>query len=242
MAEEEIFYDDGIRVFWSLSPGTHRCVTFNPSKQILLKRAKIYCSTGNFDLHIHDNLDNDLIMPIPIVVTVSGWNEIDLSSYNLVLNNFKICVWQFSSESNLGKDVEGNLMIRAIVEPTEGFAEIDGMTIYNNTTDMFYEYAPGGPFGDWVPFEPESVEGDSISIWAYVINNGTVSDTIYGEFNSAEVTPIPPGEELVHIETLNPGVAKWFFPWSFIMPANAVYITINVGHWEGGPVSPLQNI
>jgi len=168
------------------------------------------------------------LIHVPDIYPVPNYPEGTLVFFKI--NNVDINegshLWVGGSDNNL------NISIGVII------AEIIDMTIHNNTTDMMYQYAPGGPFGDWVPIEPEATEGDSISIWVRIINNGSLIYPIYGEFISTDITPIPPGEELIHAETLDQGVAKWFFPWSFIMPSNSVYITIGVGHSEGGGVNP----
>ena len=112
----------------------------------------------------------------------------------------------------------------------EGKGVIQYIAVRNDTRDIDYIYDVS--LGVWDIGPPKAKEGDSIFVWVYIINNGDVSDTIYAEFVSADVTPIPPWEELIHGETLDIGIAKWFFPWSFIIPATDVNITINAGHWK----------
>ncbi len=114
----------------------------------------------------------------------------------------------------------------------EGFLEIIDMVIYNDTTGMFYEYSPGGPFGDWVPFNPEAVEMNSMRIHIYFKNTGDWDSFLweardqYNNLLGFEETGILPAGYSFEREFL------------FEMPNENIIVTINTNHWVSGPVSP----
>ena len=107
----------------------------------------------------------------------------------------------------------------------EGIGIINYMAVRNLTKAIDYEWE----VGSWVTPLPEAVEADSISVYIGVANTGAVTDTLFGEFSSVQVTP---AEALIQ-EML--GVATGFVgeaEWTFTMPAQNVNITINAGHVE----------
>ena len=104
----------------------------------------------------------------------------------------------------------------------EGAGLLRGISVINNTTGMAGEWA-----GTWTTPIPNTTEGDSIAVEITVENNGSVADTLFGEFISAQVTPTSPLQEIL-MEVGSFGTASW----SFTMPANDVSITINAGHVE----------
>jgi len=103
----------------------------------------------------------------------------------------------------------------------EGYLDITDMRIYNDTTEMFYEYAPGGPFGDWVPYEPEAAEGNSMRVLVEVTNIGERDDfkvEMSGDFIGLQEFRLDVG--------LTKNVS-----FSFKMPSHGISIAINTYHW-----------
>ncbi|GAH46714.1 unnamed protein product, partial [marine sediment metagenome] len=84
--------------------------------------------------------------------------------------------------------------------------------------------------GEWYNANfPTAKEADSVGVYIDVENQGESTDTLFGEFVSAQVTP---GEFLIQ-EMPSIGVgAVGDVEWTFIMPPNAVDIIINAGHVE----------
>ncbi len=121
----------------------------------------------------------------------------------------------------------------------EGIAEITKLLVYNDTAEMYYQYAPGGPFGDFIPIEPEGTEGHSMRVYIEMKNVG-VEDTLYCGFVSPDVVPdqgvwdATSGTYIQESATTvpNDGVTIFSLEWTFIMPASNVYITTNQGHLE----------
>ena len=108
----------------------------------------------------------------------------------------------------------------------EGIGTINSILVSNLTSAVDYTYIVATT--SWSPSPPEAVEADSIQVSPDIINNGAVSDTIYGEFDSGEVIP---SEALVQEGLVNIGFT--LLPsWTFTMPPNNVNITINAGHVE----------
>ena len=108
----------------------------------------------------------------------------------------------------------------------EGIGTINSIVVSNLTSAVDYTYTVAT--ANWSPSSPEAVEADSIQVLPEIINNGAVSDTIYGQFASPQVTPT---ESLIQESLVNVGFT--LLPsWSFTMPPNAVNITINAGHVE----------
>ena len=103
----------------------------------------------------------------------------------------------------------------------EGFLDITDMTIYNDTTEMMYEYAPGGPFGDWVPTNPEAIKWDSMRIVVETTNIGARDDfkvEMSGDFIGLQ--------EFRLSEGLTKDVS-----FSFTMPNQGISIIISTYHW-----------
>lgn len=128
----------------------------------------------------------------------------------------------------------------------EGIADLKTLMVYDDTTGMMYQYAPGGPFGDFIPIEPEGTEGHSMRVYVEMKNIGA-EDILYCGFVSPGVTPdqgVWDSTSSTYIQESattvpNDGVTTFNVEWTFIMPPNDVYITTNQGHLEnGGPVSP----
>ncbi len=106
----------------------------------------------------------------------------------------------------------------------EGLGLINWMGVWNVTTGMTYEWSAG----TWTA-TPEATEGDSLSIDLEVINDGAVTDTLFGEFISAQVTPVEP--LIQEMSNVGVGVLDGV-SWTFVMPQSAVNMTINAGHVE----------
>ncbi len=109
----------------------------------------------------------------------------------------------------------------------EGLGLIDYIILENLTDLSVYEWYSG----IWQTPLPEAVEGDSITISVGVLNDGAVTDDLFAEFVSAQITP---NEALIQeaLDILVGGVADPLGIWSFTMPATNVNITINAGHVE----------
>ena len=108
----------------------------------------------------------------------------------------------------------------------EGIGTITSVVVSNITSAVNYTYIVATT--SWSPSPPEAVEGDSIQVIPEIINNGAVSDTIYGTFVSSQVTP---SEALIQEGLVNVGL-NLLPSWTFTMPATNVSITINAGHVE----------
>ena len=107
-----------------------------------------------------------------------------------------------------------------------GIGNIFGISVTNQTTGLEYFYNAGAP--SWTPSEPIAYPNDSIYVWAGVGNTGQISDVIYAEFTSAEVTPSEPLIQSANVPVGGTLDAEWYFN----MPMSDVNITINAGHEE----------
>jgi len=105
----------------------------------------------------------------------------------------------------------------------QGLASIDYIEVQNQTQGIFYIWEGG----TW-DATPQAVEGDNLKIEVSIENYGSVSDTLFGEFVSTDVTP---NEALIYeeITDVNSGFGC---VWTFTMPPKNVGITINAGHVE----------
>lgn len=105
----------------------------------------------------------------------------------------------------------------------EGRGTIIRIIVRNSTQGVIYVWY-NGSWND----QPKATELDCILIQSTIVNNGDATDTIYGEFVSADVIPA----ERLRIEA-KITVAERIYPsWSFTMPAKDVNIIINSGHVE----------
>jgi len=111
----------------------------------------------------------------------------------------------------------------------EGLGILTSIVVLNLSTSIEGEWTL---FGGWITPIPNVTEGDSIVIIVYARNDGQSTDTLFGQFVSADVTPI---ESLIQ-EVPNVGIGVETNPlgsWSFAMPPKEnVSITINAGHVE----------
>ena len=120
----------------------------------------------------------------------------------------------------------------------EGIAELKTLLVYDDTKGMMYQYAPGGPFGDFIPINPEGIQGHSMRIYIEIKNIGA-EDTLYCGFVSPDVVPdqgiweVMLGTYIQASATTvpNDGVTTFNIEWNFIMPASNVYITVGTYHW-----------
>lgn len=123
-----------------------------------------------------------------------------------------------------------------IQDSTESFtitltALLEGMGILTliEVTNVTSGYYGTWEFGEWIAPIPAVIEGDSIAILVTVENNGVTTDTLFGEFISAQVTPSEASiQEMPNILIGNSDSANW----TFTMPPNDVNVTINAGHVE----------
>ena len=107
----------------------------------------------------------------------------------------------------------------------EGRGIITWIYVNNETTAQFGEWDGA----TWVIPIPTTTEGDSILVEVEVQNTGATTDTLFGEFISAQVTPIEASiQEMANVTVSN---YAWM-GWNFTMPPNDVSITINAGHVE----------
>ncbi len=107
----------------------------------------------------------------------------------------------------------------------EGTGILTYIYVYNETTAQFGEWNGA----TWIEPIPSTTEGDSILIEVEVQNTGVVTDTLFGEFISAQVTPAEASiQEMVNVVVSG---YDWAI-WRFTMPPNDVNITINAGHVE----------
>ena len=114
----------------------------------------------------------------------------------------------------------------SLVGLLEGLGIIVDIDVLVSHLGTITEY--GWSAGVWTPSQPEAIEGDDIGIYLDILNNGAVTDTIFGQFVSADVTP---GQALIQTGTV--AVGNMLFPtWLFKMPPKNVSITINAGHDE----------
>ncbi len=121
----------------------------------------------------------------------------------------------------------------------EGIADLTTLHVWNDTTGMHYEYAPGGPFGDFIPMNPEAVNGDEMRVYVEIKNIGE-EDTLYCGFFSPDVIPdqgVWDEESGTYVQESaiaipNNGITIFNPIWTFIMPKKPVYVTLNIGHWE----------
>ncbi|GAG30815.1 unnamed protein product [marine sediment metagenome] len=123
------------------------------------------------------------------------------------------------------QDTTQSFAITLVALP-EGQGVITIMIVHNTTSGVVYEYNVGT--GAWSPSPPEAVEGDSITSDVGIVNNGDASDTIFGQFVSAQLTPSQP---LIQ-EAIAAVGQEIAVSWSFTMPPNSASITINAGHVE----------
>ncbi len=108
----------------------------------------------------------------------------------------------------------------------EGLGIIIDIKVINHTSGINYLWTLES--GVW-DASPEAIEGDSIEVSPSVINNGDVTDTLFAQFSSLQVTPLETAIQ-VKIDCL---VGDYLIPcWTFTMPAKNVNITINAGHVE----------
>ncbi len=106
----------------------------------------------------------------------------------------------------------------------EGLGIIIDIKVINHTSGINYLWTLES--GVW-DASPEAIEGDSIEVSPSVINNGDVTDTLFVQFSSLQVTPLETAIQ-VKIDCL---VGDYLIPcWTFTMPAKNVNITINAGH------------
>ncbi len=126
--------------------------------------------------------------------------------------------------SNTGAQPTGMYGIYALYELVpEGKGTLTNITVENITQNITYTWSAGV----WDVL-PEAVEGDSLSVTTTITNDGGATDTLYGQFDSIDVTP---SESLIQEEMVNVGFT--LLPsWSFTMPTKDVYITLNSGHLE----------
>ncbi len=109
----------------------------------------------------------------------------------------------------------------------EGTGILTYIYVSNETTTGFGEWTE---VGGWVQPIPNVTEGDSIIVTVGVRNDGAVTDNLFGQFVSTQVTPI---EALTQEGSVGVGLeADPIGEWSFTMPPNDVGITINAGHVE----------
>ena len=108
----------------------------------------------------------------------------------------------------------------------EGVGNLSQIMVTNETTTIQYMYTVST--ATWSPSAPIAYPNDSIYLWAGVENTGVISDFIYAEFVSAEVTPTEPSIQSATVPVGGILDAEWYF----VMPATNVNITINAGHEE----------
>ncbi len=108
----------------------------------------------------------------------------------------------------------------------EGQGIITDIDVIVSHLGVITEY--GWSAGVWTPSQPQATEGDPIGIYVDILNNGAVTDTIFGTFSSPNVTPGSAGTQ-----TGTVAVGSYLYTaWVFIMPATNVGVTINAGHEE----------
>ena len=104
----------------------------------------------------------------------------------------------------------------------EGFLEITGIQLY--IRDMMYEYAPGGPFGDWVPYNPELAAGEKADFNIRVKNTGVTDDFRLEIWDATN--------NLLLLTTDFPcpaGVEDWVYPGTgLVLTMGNTDVTINV--------------
>jgi len=123
--------------------------------------------------------------------------------------------WMVGNSTNRVYKYEGPIQ-------TEGKADITSILVYNDTIGMVYEFAPGGPFGDWVPSNPEGRKGDSIRIYVEVTNNGMGDDL------KTEIIGDVVGEDIFYLGAGMTHISNFYFT----MPNKNSNITINTYHWK----------
>jgi len=137
--------------------------------------------------------------------------------------NFDIALTPIEIPPGLTEDTTQGFTITVI---GEGIGTITNILVQNQTSAIDYLWDLST--GEWNPSQPVATPGDSIYLNVESENTGIITDTIYTEFVSAEVTPTEP---LIQTAIIAPGeisVANW----SFTMPQGPVNITINAGHEE----------
>jgi len=88
IVEIEISYDDGTMnttTSWEIGKGF--AVRFTPPGQVQLVRAR-YCLLGPrpIQVHVWDANRTDLIAPFTVNTNQAGWNNVDLSAYNITVS------------------------------------------------------------------------------------------------------------------------------------------------------------
>jgi hypothetical protein len=85
---QEIAYDDGTMettASWEMGKGF--AVRFTPTGQVQVIRARYYLQDPRpIEVHVWDADHNDLITPFTATVTQDGWNDVDLSAYNITVS------------------------------------------------------------------------------------------------------------------------------------------------------------
>jgi len=148
----------------------------------------------------------DWIFPSPGLILTMGNKDVVLIFKTFHLED---SVW-----------VQDDVQSFTITLALEGKAVIDGIYVTNMTSGMLWHILLGQ--------KPVAHVEDIIIVREDVINNGTVSDTLYGEFISTDVTPI---EALIQEAIIGVG-GIYSFEWTFQMPSKDVNITMNAGHIE----------
>lgn len=108
----------------------------------------------------------------------------------------------------------------------EGYGTLTYVEVVNVTQGLYYAWN-----GTWAPYLPQAAEGDTIDIYARVLNEGDTADTLFAEFISSQMTPAEP---LLQESGIVPVDAEWDGPYwtGMTMPGANVNVTINAGHVE----------
>jgi len=88
IVETEIAYDDGaVETTDSWETGKGFAVRFSPTGQVKVVRARYYLQDPRpIAVHFWDANRNDLIAPFTANTTQEGWNDVDLSPYNVTVS------------------------------------------------------------------------------------------------------------------------------------------------------------
>jgi hypothetical protein len=165
-ASVELAYDDGAAENGlSAEPGIEHAVRFSlqpgwSSAKILIARFFIWSNPDTFRLHIYGSGVTDPALEVNPAGT--GWSDVDLSSYNIVVSgDFYISIEYLSTSPAIGTDKTGpidlrtyareppgflwkvsdstDLMIRAVVDPI-GIAAVGGVVVPTNKLEILTPY------------------------------------------------------------------------------------------------------
>lgn len=102
------------------------------------------------------------------------------------------------------------------------------LRVYDYTTETSYQSIRGEP---WDPSEPKASQGDLMSVYLEVCNDGEVDD-----YFKIELTGDVSGSDEFFLAAWDTHPSNF----SFTMPNKNTSITINTYHLEewGGPISP----